>query len=81
MELVPNTKNVSSLDVKNADQGLAQCNLTDHLPVADLTIKLDSKQLVKTPSDYAKPILGALFATALLIVLVPKRKKKKEKEE
>ena len=82
VKVISNTKNVSRLGFKNLDQGVAQCNLTNDTPIADLTIELDSKQLVseKTVVDYAKPILGALAVAALLIVLVPRRKRKKDEE-
>ncbi len=81
VRVIPNTKNISNLDSRSPDQGIAQCTLTDNAPVADLTIKLSFKQIAKTPSDYAKPVLGALLvATALLVVLVPRRRRKKEEE-
>ena len=64
VRVIPNTKNISDLDPRNPDQGIAQCKLTDNAPVADLTIELIPIKSQKLHL-IIKTILGALLVQLL----------------
>ena len=89
IKVIANTNNVTPLNNKAPEQGIAQCVLTDDKPVADLVIKVDARQLAEesrkpTIPGFKKPTLVttavAVLAATLLVVLIPRRRKKKEEE-
>lgn len=89
IKVIANTNNVTPLNNKDPEQGIAQCVLADDKPVADLVIKVDAKQLAKEsrkPTTFGsiKPALVttavAALAATLLVILIPRRRRKKEEE-
>ncbi len=87
IKVIANTNNVTPLNNKAPEQGIAQCVLADDKPVADLVIKVDTRQLAE---ESRKPtIFGSInpalvttavaaLAATLLVILIPRRRRKKE---